>query len=481
MRNLYILFSLFFVLSSCKYDKGELPNVSGYPDDVAKIVVTKCATNGCHNDASRDAASGLSLSTWERLFEGTRNGTAVIPYRPDQSTMMFFTNTFSDLGPSINPIMPLGGSPLTRTELEVLRSWIARGAPNQDGNIAFASNSNRRKMYLTNQGCDLVAVIDATTGKIMRYISVGTKASIESPHMVKVSPDGQFWYVVFLGGDVIQKFRTSDDSFVGNILIGGGNWNTLAITNDSKKAVAVDWTINGKVTVVDLENMVKITDIQGLKWPHGSYFDNTGNIVYITTQTGNYINKLDISNINLPQVEQIVLQAGMPALDISWFDPHEVILNSSGTRLYVTCQKTNQVKVINTANDQVIATINVGIYPQEMAISESKNLLFVSCPEDTASFAGKRGSVSIIDMNTNAVVKNVFTGYQPHGIISDELNGYVYVANRNATSDGPAPHHSTECAGRNGYVTRISLNTLTLDTKYKHEVTVDPYSFAIRP
>lgn len=481
MYRILILFSLSLFCTSCKYDKGELPNFSGYPDNVAKIIVSKCATSGCHNDASKDAASGLSLTTWERMFEGTRNGAAVIPFRPDQSTLMFFTNTFADLGPSINPSMPVGDTPLTRAELEILRNWIAQGAPDKDGNIPFASNSKRPKLYLTNQGCDLVAVFDAASGKIMRYINVGTMASLESPHMVKVSPDGQFWYVVFLGGNVIQKFRTSDDSFVGNISIGGGNWNTIAITPDSKRAVAVDWSINGKLAVVDLENMTKITDILGLKWPHGSYFDNSGNIIYITTQTGNYINKVDITNVNNPQVEQVVLQAGMPALDVSLLDPHEIILNATGTRYYVTCQKTNQVKVLNTSTDQIVATIVTGIFPQEMAISENKNLLFVSCPEDTVSFPGKRGSVTIIDMNTNTVVKNVFTGFQPHGIISDDVRGYVYVANRNATTDGPAPHHSTECSGRNGYVTRISLNSLLLESGYKHEVTVDPYSFAIRP
>lgn len=44
-------------------------------------------------------------------------------------------------------------------------------------------------------------------------------------------------------------------------------------------------------------------------------------------------------------------------------------------------------------------------------------------------------------------------------------NKLVYVANRNAVADGPAPHHSTECGGRNGYVTTIDLNTSQLTGK----------------
>jgi hypothetical protein len=59
------------------------------------------------------------------------------------------------------------------------------------------------------------------------------------------------------------------------------------------------------------------------------------------------------------------------------------------------------------------------------------------------------------------------------------------VANRNVTSDGPAPHHSNNCGGRNGYVTFIDMNTLTLLTtdegeEKEIEVSVDPYSIATR-
>ena len=79
----------------------------------------------------------------------------------------------------------------------------------------------------------------------------------------------------------------------------------------------------------------------------------------------------------------------------------------------------------------------------------------------------------------------IYTGHQPHGIEVDDEKKLVYVANRNATSDGTAPHHSFECGGRNGNVSFIDLNTKTMLLTpsggiKKTEVSVDPYSVSIR-
>src|SRR5438309_7936537 len=95
------------IFSSCTYYKESTPlPESCYPDNIANIFITKCATAGCHNTKSKDGAGGFDLSTWDHLFEGGRNGSSVIPYRPDQSFLMYFINTYADLGLSLSPVMP---------------------------------------------------------------------------------------------------------------------------------------------------------------------------------------------------------------------------------------------------------------------------------------------------------------------------------------------------------------------------------------
>src|SRR5437868_2140848 len=78
-------------LHGCKNDSGT-PTYNGYPSDVGKIFFTKCSTTGCHTDASKDAAGGLSMTSWDKLFEGGRSSAAVIPFRHDFSTIFSFSN-----------------------------------------------------------------------------------------------------------------------------------------------------------------------------------------------------------------------------------------------------------------------------------------------------------------------------------------------------------------------------------------------------
>jgi len=91
----------------------------------------------------------------------------------------------------------------------------------------------------------------------------------------------------------------------------------------------------------------------------------------------------------------------------------------------------------------------------------------------------KKSYISVINYQTNTFIKNIYAGYQSHGIAVDEINNRVYVTNRNVNSNGPAPHHSSVCGGRNGNITAIDLNTLELVPGFKTEVSVDPYGIGI--
>jgi YVTN family beta-propeller protein len=472
----YILLTgiIMMPFAACKDDDGGDPEPSdgNYPAEVAEILVKKCATSGCHNTASKDAAAGLDLSTWDNMFLGTRSGATVVPYRSDQSTLFYFINTDTALGITQIPTMPYNQPALTEAEVLTIRNWIDAGAPNKDGFVKFSDNPNRRKVYVTNQGCDLVGVHDPKTRVVMRYINVGNSASIESPHMVRVSPDGQYWYVIGIAGNFIQKFNTSDDSFVAEANIGFGNWNTFAISPDGTKAWVIDLNNIGRIAYVDLVNMSLVmyyNDGSSFSSPHGSFLDPSGTFLYVTDQLGNKLYKWDVSNPNLPEYETVVVNTtpGQPA------EPHEVMFHPDGSKYFVTCQGTDEVRVMDAATDALITVIPTSAYPLEMSISPSRGYLFVSCMEGNA--------VTVIDINNLTFVKNITTGFDPHGLVVDEVEDVVYVANRNLpTSGGPPPHHISSCGGRNGYMTVIDMSTLELEPGFKFELSVDPYSVMIR-
>ncbi len=482
------------LLGTCKIDNQLLVKSGGnYPESIGKIVLNKCAVSGCHNDISKDAASGLSLTSWNKLFDGTRNGAAVIPYNHKQSTLFLFCNTYEDLGVSVKPTMPINRDPLTKDEIIALRNWIDYGAPDDKGFVKFSDKSvNRSKYYVCNQGCDLITVFDSETDLPMRCFEVGqSKDRIESPHQIRVSPDGKYYYIIFLNGTFFQKFRTSDDSFVAQAYIESGSWNTFILTKDSKYAFCVDYNANdgpnpgqGRVKYIDLNSMQVLATYVGANlfaYPHAVALNKDENILYVFGQEASFFYKIYLSGAgSTPLFPDF---SGMITLDQSnglLLKPHDVLFTPAGDKYILSCQNTNEIRIYNTVNDKLIKTISVGSFPQEIVISESKNYLFAACMEDTINFPGLRGSVAVIDLNNLSLIKHVYSGYQPHGVAVDEVKQEVIVTNRNTSSGGPAPHHTSACGGRNGYISFIDLNNLELIPKKKIEVSVDPYFVSIK-
>lgn len=501
MRKSIFIFSILPVLvaigySACKRDVPAIDLAAAkYPDKIGTIILTKCAVSGCHNQQSKDAAAGLDLTTWSSMMEGDRNGAVCIPYSADYSTMFLFTNTYSDLGTMVEPTMPNNADPLSRDQVRMLRDWINAGAPNADGFVKWSDNLNRQKYYVTLQGCDVVCAVDAETKLQMRYIPVGATSSVESPHNIKISPDGQYWYCSFTLGNYLEKHRTSDDALVARILLGPtdsaavGSWNTLTISPDSRFAYVVDWSPNGRIARIDLQTNHWLQTYQGnnlFVQPHGSAISPNGDSLYVTCMQGNYVYRIDISFPQLPDVVKYTIDgSNVPNNNSSTGENiHDILFSPDGTKYFVTCQNTNLVRIMDATTDPntLIATIPVGTYPQEMAVSSDPSLpyLYVTCMEDQTTFPGYRGSVAVINWMTGTLVTSVNTGYQPHGVTIDEDRKIVFVANRNNTVGGPAPHHSTSCVGRNGYFSLIDMNTNTLIPGSKTELIVDPYSAVYR-
>lgn len=461
---------------SCTYDKVGDEYDGGYPQDVAKIIITKCAVTGCHTDNDRDAAAGLSLQSWNRMFEGTRGGAAVIPYRTDFSTLMYYTNTYNDFGSiRLQPVMPVGSEKLSYEEVAVLHNWIQAGAPDKNGFVKFSDYQDKLKFYICNRGCDVVTVMDAESGLAMRYIDVGITSAIEQPVMVKVSPDKLFWYVIFYNGTIIQKFRTSDNSFAGQISIGLGFWTSITITNDSRKAFITDAQINGKIVYVDLENMQSLTTwSSGIIYPYDSFVDSASSTLYVAPMQGNFVYKINITNPLSPVINAISLDPGMPVDYNSTLDPSSILFSSDETKYFVTCLMSSELRIVQASNDSLLTIIPLASNPSRMYLSSSTPYLFVGCVG--APNTSHVSAVYVINHQTDSYVTDLYAGNESRGVVMDEASGKLYVANRNVT--GGSSHHAPLCSGKNGYVTIIDVSTLQLISGYRTELSVDPYDIA---
>lgn len=490
----YFLSFLFFscILTGCRHTPpGSSPDVdpdpeTGYPKEIGTIFTTKCASAGCHNNISYPGAGGVNMTTWEKLFEGGSNGAVIIPYNPENSSLLYFINTNELLGPTAKPVMPydpsnpMVGMPLSQDDYMLIRDWVAAGAPDKNGNIPFAAHTEtKQKIYITMQGCDQVAVVDAASRVVMRYINVGRSQSIESPHCIRMDSEGRYAYVSFIGGEYLQKIDTYTDTVVADFYAGPGSWNILGITPDDKYIMMSDWSPTGKVILIDasLENPHPELTIPQLSMPHGIAClpDHT---FLVTSEAKNVIYK--IRTEPTPSIKEIPVGDWTDGTSSNTpFVIHEIMLTPDLSRYFITCQNSGEVRVMDTYADTLIRIIKTGYFPQEIALSKAVPYLFVTCMEDASNLPGFKGSVYAINYETYETKRIDGPFYQPHGITVDDLNGVLYVASSNADTDGPAPHHASSCAGRNGYYNVYDLYTLDRLPK-RYEVTVQPYSAATR-
>ena len=471
---------LFPFILSCTKDVGVLSNGSSYPKEIAEILLTRCSVSGCHNAASKGAASGLSLENWEAAFNGSRGGAIIIPFRPDFSTLCYYTNSFTDLGPSLEPRMPVNQEPLTRADYLKLSNWIKNGAPDNKGFIKFSNSLN--KLYVTNQLCDIVTVLDAATKLPMRYVNVGILPKTEFPVCIKLSPDKKYWYVSFLASGILQKFDAATDTYSEQADLGEGSWSSFELTGDSKFAFCIDNNSSGRIAYVDLLEMKVITYYShtDFVYSRSAAIHNTLKKLYTGTESGNYISVLDFMNPVSPLIKQVILDGSQLLDHTSSLDPVFLYLEESLNLCIVACRGSKEIKLLDTRKDSIIRSIYLGASPSSMDFVKSQKKVLVTCTDDSLSFPENMGSVKIVDVASGQIVKIINPGYQPNGICVNEAMNYAAVVNSNISPKGPRPHHTSACSGRNGYVTFIDLKTMELIPNIKYELAVYPYAIALR-
>ncbi len=504
MKRVIILLSLSatmagLIVLSCvhKPSNREIIPDGNYPTEIAEILVAKCAVSGCHNAASYANADNILLDTWEHLFLGSNSGAIVVPYNTQNSPLLYFVNTDSTLGLVATPTMPASSSstpaaPLSTQEYLTLKNWIANGAPDKNGNVAFAADAaNRQKIYVTQQLCDLMAVIDGQSHLIMRYIPLGTNASqIETPHCTRMNNDGSYAYVSFMNGDYLQKIDTRTDLVTGNANVGSlrfnGKWNILYVAPADTAVVTSSFTDDGILAHISAADMKVIKSLGGgssLVYPHGITSNYSFDTLFVTAQYGNLIYRIS-RGTNPIKIKAISLDSNPPVASSSTTyvsrNPHEILMSPDFSRYFVTCQGSNEVRVMDAHKDTLIAAIPVGISPVEMALSSSRPYIFVTCQEDNSTRPGMKGSVYAINYNTLQSTRIDGDFYQPHGIAVDDRNGIIYVVSTNDNPDGPAPHHPTAFTGRAGWYSLLDLNTLQAYDNKRYQLLVSPYSAATR-
>lgn len=102
--------------------------------------------------------------------------------------------------------------------------------------------------------------------------------------------------------------------------------------------------------------------------------------------------------------------------------PLEVLLSPDGARLYVLCQQSEEVRVLNASSHAVVKNIAVGRVPRGFSLAADGGRLFVANSWDD--------TISVIDTRTLAVTATWPVGAEPSSVVADPAGKWLFVANR---------------------------------------------------
>jgi YVTN family beta-propeller protein len=117
-----------------------------------------------------------------------------------------------------------------------------------------------------------------------------------------------------------------------------------------------------------------------------------------------------------PAVEQVV----------RYKTPLNMALSPDGKEIYVTCEASHTVIVVNVRDLQKVAEIEVGHHPTDVTFS----------PDGTKAYVSNRldDTVAIVDTSSRKVLSTIDVGDEPHGVLTDTSGKHLYVLNTSADS-----------------------------------------------
>ncbi|MGA3033586.1 MAG: c-type cytochrome [Terracidiphilus sp.] len=107
---------------------------------------------------------------------------------------------------------------------------------------------------------------------------------------------------------------------------------------------------------------------------------------------------------------------------LNYASPLELLLSPDGARLYVLCQQSDEVRVLDATTYAPIKAIAVGRVPRGMALSAVGDHVFVTNSWDD--------TLTVIDTQSLAVAATWPVGAEPSGVVEDRAGKQLFVANR---------------------------------------------------
>lgn len=306
-------------------------------------------------------------------------------------------------------------------EIAEMQAWLEKNASQEPARFGQTGGT----VYSANEGGNSISAIDLGTG------SVDTVLIPVSPHNVDLTPDGKT--LVAVGAPAAADGHGSDDhGHAGNDAAEGllvvldqqrlsGPVTTIEVgahpahvVADKRGRAYVSLSGENEIAVVDLAEASVIERIGTGAYPHGLRLSPDETELYVANVEDGSVSVIDTQN--LAEVARILVGAA----------PVQVGFTPSGERLYVSLRDENRVAVIDTASRQVTDRVDVGSNPIQVLATPDGNYVYVA---NQGTEAEPNNTVSVIDTATGEVIKTITTGRGAHGVSASADGALVFVTN----------------------------------------------------
>jgi len=271
------------------------------------------------------------------------------------------------------------------------------------------------------------------------------QSDISGPHGIAFSPDKKNFFVTIGHGrpyGTALKYETATDHVVKQVTLGLFPA-TADVTPDGNFLFAVNFNLHGdpvpsSVSVVDTNEMVEVARISTCIMPHGSRIARDGRHQYSACMMNDLLVEVDTENMKVSRSFRVSAGkeqgfTGMPQEKMEHHEGMTMPMNmagitcsptwaqpsSDGSRVYVACNKSNEIVEVDAKEWKLVRRIPAGNGVYNLGVTSDGKLLLATNKRDA--------SVSIYDAASAKELARLPTKRKVvHGVVVSPDNLFAF-------------------------------------------------------
>ena len=217
--------------------------------------------------------------------------------------------------------------------------------------VAIPLTAETVRIYVTNRGGTTIDVIDPVTNNIVQTIG-----NIESPEVVRFSPDGSRLYIPYRGENALIVMDRKSEKILKKVPLSG--WpNEAQVTKDGKlilvciRNTGTEAVDVGALDIIDAASLEKVKSIPTTRGLHDIAVTADGKYAAAGSPGGRFLVVFDLRSKEIAW--QVQYDASVNPITI------ENNRDGSGRRIFVQLGPTNSFSVVDFAKHEEVARIKV--------------------------------------------------------------------------------------------------------------------------